>query len=64
MRERIMGILQQLQNASAPILLCNLGVEARDGAVIPRAVLEFIEERLDLTLGLSDDDFISCPPRR
>ena len=64
MRERIVCVLQQLQNAPAPILLGDLGVEAGDGAIVARAVLEFIEERLDLTLSLSDDEFVSGLPRR
>ena len=63
-RERIVCVLQQLENAPAPVLLGDLGVEAGDGAIVARAVLEFIEERLDLTLGLSDDEFVSDLPRR
>ena len=64
MPERVVGVLQQLQDAAAPVLLCNLGVEAGNGAIVARAVLEFIEERLDLTLSLSDDKLISGLPRR
>ena len=62
-RKRIVCVLQQFKNASAPILLGDLGVEAGDGTIIARAVLEFVEESLDLTLSFGDDEFVSGLPR-
>ena len=59
--KRVVRVLQQLQNAPAAVFLCDLGVEAGDGAIVSCAVLEFIEERLDLTLGLSRDELCLRP---
>ena len=47
-----MGVLQQLQDAPSPILLCDLRVETGDGPVVPRAVLELVEECPHLAPGL------------
>ena len=56
MRQRIMGVLQQLQDAPSQILLCDLRVETGDGLAVPRTVLELVKERPHLAPGLISDE--------
>jgi len=59
MPKSVVGVLQEFENAAPSVLLCNLRVKARDGSIVPCAVLELIEESLDLTLGLSNDERVA-----
>ncbi|MDE0003068.1 MAG: hypothetical protein OXQ29_10275 [Rhodospirillaceae bacterium] len=60
--QRVVCILQQFQNAAPPVRLSNLSIETGDRTIVLRAVLEFVEERLHLTLRLSRDESVAGLP--